>query len=141
MGFSPGRASSLVAIFTFGCALGGIVGGFLGDFAARRSENHGRIMVGQSSILLGLPLTVSLCSSPGGQLDEEAAISVWYHYDSNLFLLGLASSRCGCNNNAILVDIIPKSLFSQVYAFDRTFEGTVGALGAPLVGIVASRVF
>eukprot|EP00890_Picochlorum_soloecismus_P004349 jgi/Picsp_1/4915/NSC_02279-R1_protein len=143
MGFSSGGASSLVAIFTFGCALGGILGGFLGDFAANRSENHGRIIVGQSSILLGLPLTVSLCSfSPGGHFsDNEAATSVWYYYASKLFLLGLVSSWCGCNNNAILVDIIPRSLFSQVYAFDRTFEGAVGALGAPLVGIVTSRVF
>lgn len=28
-----------------------------------------------------------------------------------------------------------------MYAFDRTFEGAVGAMGAPLVGIVTSRVF
>lgn len=60
MGFSSGGASSLVAIFTFGCALGGIIGGFLGDYAAKKSENHGRIIVGQASILFGLPLTVSL---------------------------------------------------------------------------------
>jgi MFS family permease len=143
MGFSSGRASSLVAIFTFGCALGGIVGGFLGDFAAKRSENHGRIMVGQSSILIGIPITIFLCSfSPGDHFsDDEASTSVWYYYASKLFLLGLASSWCGCNNSAILVDIVPRSLFSQVYAFDRTFEGAVGALGAPLVGLVTSRVF
>ena len=29
----------------------------------------------------------------------------------------------------------------QIYAFDRSFEGAIAACGAPLVGILAERLF
>ena len=38
----------------------------------------------------------------------------------------LTSGLCGC---------------LQIYAFDRSFEGAIAACGAPLVGILAERVF
>ena len=37
--------------------------------------------------------------------------------------------------------MVPASLRSSVYAFDRCFEGAVSALSAPLVGVVAERCF
>ena len=36
---------------------------------------------------------------------------------------------------------MPEHLRSTVYAFDRCFEGAVGATAAPLVGLVAERTF
>lgn len=29
----------------------------------------------------------------------------------------------------------------QIYAFDRSFEGAIAACGAPLVGIIAEKLF
>lgn len=42
--------------------------------------------------------------------------------------------RSGTNNSAMFAEIVPEQLRSAVYAFDRSFEGAVGATGAPLVG-------
>ena len=44
------------------------LGGFIGDWAAKRSPNHGRIAVAQVSVGLGVPLTVAVfkASSAGG---------------------------------------------------------------------------
>ena len=50
-------------------------------------------------------------------------------------------SRSGTNNSAMFAEIVPEQLRSAVYAFDRSFEGAVGATAAPLVGLVAERVF
>lgn len=36
---------------------------------------------------------------------------------------------------------MPEHLRSTVYAFDRCFEGALGATAAPLVGLVAERAF
>ena len=36
---------------------------------------------------------------------------------------------------------MPERLRSTVYAFDRCFEGALGATAAPLVGLVAERTF
>ena len=49
--------------------------------------------------------------------------------------------RSGPNNSAIFAEIVPEHLRSLVYAFDRCFEGAVGATAAPLVGLVAERTF
>ena len=36
---------------------------------------------------------------------------------------------------------MPEHLCSTVYAFDRCFEGALGATAAPLVGLMAERAF
>ena len=35
--------------------------------------------------------------------------------------------------------MVPESLRSSIYAFDRCFEGAISALSAPLVGLIAER--
>jgi hypothetical protein len=50
-------------------------------------------------------------------------------------------ARCGPTNSAMFAEIVPETLRSTVYAFDRSFEGAVGACAAPLVGLIAERAF
>ncbi len=49
--------------------------------------------------------------------------------------------RSGPNNSAIFAEIVPDHLRSTVYAFDRCFEGALGATAAPLVGLLAEKAF
>jgi len=135
-GFTDLEASSLMALFTFGCAIGSLFGGMLGDVAARRSPSHGRILVAQFSVFSGLPLSFLLLKAlpsmaPGASLPFGAV----------LLLLGLSVSWCGSNNSCLFAELVPESLRTQIYAFDRSFEGAIGACGAPLVGITAERLF
>lgn len=52
------------------CA-GGLIGGLLGDWAAQRSPNHGRIAVCQLSVSMGVPLSALLFkASRPGVIDE-----------------------------------------------------------------------
>ena len=55
-----GVASALMALFLGGSALGGLLGGWLGDAAARVSPNHGRIIVCQISVFAGVPFSALL---------------------------------------------------------------------------------
>ena len=55
VGFSDIAASSTVAWHSVGSACGGAVGGYLGDYAATRLPNTGRVRVAQMSIVGGLP--------------------------------------------------------------------------------------
>lgn len=48
--------------------------------------------------------------------------------------------RSGTNNSAMFAEIVPEQLRSAVYAFDRSFEGAVGATAAPLVGQSAHAI-
>ena len=58
-----------------------------------------------------------------------------------LLIMGLCISWCGCNNSALFAELVPEEQRTHVYAFDRSFEGAIGACGAPLVGIAAEKIF
>lgn len=60
LGMGDGASSALMALFLGGSALGGLVGGFLGDKAARMSPYHGRIVVCQLSVFAGVPFSYVL---------------------------------------------------------------------------------
>lgn len=54
-GMSNAAASALVALYLGGGGLGGLLGGWIGDLAAQRWPNHGRIVATQFSVLVGIP--------------------------------------------------------------------------------------
>ena len=55
LGMSDASASALVALYLVGGGLGGLLGGWIGDEAARKYPNHGRIFVTQFSVASGIP--------------------------------------------------------------------------------------
>ena len=55
-----GRASIVFAGIVFGTVFSNIIGGFLGDWADKRSPKYGRTIIGQISIVSGIPLTYLL---------------------------------------------------------------------------------
>lgn len=60
LGMSDLTASILVAVFLAANAVGGLLGGFVGDLAAARFLNHGRIAACQFSVGVGVPLSIIL---------------------------------------------------------------------------------
>lgn len=57
LGFSDFHASLIASLFLAGTAVGSQIGGILGDWAAKRSPNHGRILVAQFSVGIGVPMS------------------------------------------------------------------------------------
>ena len=60
LGMTDTSAATLMALFLGGTALGGLLGGFVGDLAAKRYPSHGRIVVCQFSVVSGVPLSLLL---------------------------------------------------------------------------------
>ncbi|EFN58437.1 hypothetical protein CHLNCDRAFT_140406 [Chlorella variabilis] len=137
LGFTDLQSASLMATFSCGCALGGLLGGTLGDRMARKLPNspNGRILTNQLSVLIGLPLSCLVLKGLPVGVDMGRFSSL---YGCVLFVFGL---WCGCNNSALFAELVPEEQRSTIYAFDRSFEGAVGAMGAPLVGLAAERLF
>jgi MFS family permease len=171
LGFSDASASSLVAVFQFGVAVGGLLGGAVADRAARRFPERGRVAVAQFSVFSGLPLVFLLFKGlpaataraaaraaaaaaaaaaagagdgSGGLVPPPVAItapSPW-PYGCCLLLLGLLCSWCGAGvNSPIFAELVPDDLRSTIYAFDRSFENALAACAAPVVGFIAERRF
>lgn len=65
-GMSDAHASLLVAAYLAGGGVGGLIGGAVGDLAARLSPGHGRILATQFSVAVGIPFAwVIFRVSPG----------------------------------------------------------------------------
>ena len=76
LGMSDFAASMLMAVFLGSTALGGLLGGYVGDVAAARSPHHGRIFATQFSVFIGIPFSLLIFKarrSPPRLLQERRA--------------------------------------------------------------------
>lgn len=135
IGFRDSQAALAVACFQAGAALGGVVGGVVGDWAAKRSHNHGRIFACQFSVSMGIPFSLLLMKGLP-QNGEPLTVAM---YVVTLFTFGLlhvwAAPAC---NNPVFAEIVPAELRNLVYAFDR-YETPVRPPQAPLCSVCVMR--
>lgn len=140
LGFMDWQASLVMATFSTTCALGTMTGGLMGDFVARHRPRSGRIAIAQLSVAAGLPLTFLLLKVL--PYTHEAGHPGLGPYLVTVGLLGLVCSWtwAGCNS-PMFAEIVPNRMRSSVYAFDRCFEGSIAAMTAPVVGLLAEHVY
>lgn len=131
LGMSDFTASVLLSLFHASTAFGGVIGGMIGDRFGRKFPNHGRILICQFSVGVKLPFVVILMKFL--PLNGEFLTSCMY--GAVLVCIGTlgpwAAAAC---NNPIFAEIVPSSHRNMIYGFDRSFEGALAALTAPLVG-------
>jgi len=90
------------------------------------------------------PLELCIVAGAGRSLGRRARRCRPQHVHRGQSLSAASSDTCaagrsGTNNSAIFSEIVPEQLRSAIYAFDRSFEGAVGATAAPLVGARGPR--
>lgn len=113
--FSDFDAAVVNATFLAGAALGGVLGGIVGDWAANRSHDHGRIWTCQVSVCTGIPFTLLLLKG----LPRNGEPGTVALYSATVFTMGLVHVWAGPNNNSIFSEIVPPHLRNLIYAFDR----------------------
>ena len=130
LGFSSERAGVIMALGSFGGFFGSLLGGWLGDVAARRSPLHGRLFVAQLSVLGGMPLWAWMLN-PGvaghGLRSALAAIFTFYLVAT---WAGVAANRPICAE--LVSDLGERAQIVSVWLLVEGFTNAL--LGAPLVG-------
>jgi MFS family permease len=132
--------AAIVATYSVGQVVGQPLGGYIGDWADRKSRDHGRPLVAVASVAMGIPCVfVFYKLLPVGQgADTLPAIP----YIGTALLFGLVMSWTLSGVNApIYSEIVPPAHRTLVFGMDAAVEGSVGALGAPIAGWMALHMF
>jgi hypothetical protein len=118
-GWSDAAASGVMALFSGAHAIGAFLGVAVGDWAAARFPDHGRIAACQFSVGIGVPMFLlifqGLPLGSGGWV--VAAYGVLLAVTG--VLISWAATAC---NNPMFAEIVPPHLRTLVYAMDRCLE-------------------
>jgi len=109
----------------------------MGDFAARISKNHGRVLVAEVSLAMGVPLVFfKFWGFP-------AIVGSFPWYTALTVLHGLLAVWVTAGAKLpLLSEIVPPDRRSAVMAWDSTIEGSLSALlGGPMVATLAESLF
>ncbi|XP_027068592.1 uncharacterized protein [Coffea arabica] len=135
-GFDHNSSAALVGIFATGCALGSFVGGIIADQMSRLYPNSGRIMCAQFCAFMGIPFSWFLLRV------IPQSVSSYSTYAATLFLMGLTISWCAtATNGPMFAEVVPVKHRTMIYAFDRAFEVSFSSFAAPVVGILAEKMY
>jgi len=140
LGHKDSVAATINSCAIFGMAAGALIGGFFGDWAARKSPKHGRTLVGQLSYVCTIPsvLIFMLGASVFGT-SHVAAIALMVV----AFSMGATLPWAGAGmNRPMLTEIVQPGDRAAIVAYFTVLEGASAAfLGAPLVGWLAETQF
>ncbi|MCL7031437.1 hypothetical protein MKW94_013425 [Papaver nudicaule] len=136
IGFDHKKTAALISLFTIGNSMGNLLGGFIGDGLSQVYPNTGRIMAAQFSAFMGV------CFSWFLLVVIPQSVSSWSIFAVTLFFMGLMISwNCTCANNPMFAEVVPLKHRTMIYAFDRAFEGSFSSFAAPIVGVLAEKIF
>nr|XP_043616251.1 uncharacterized protein LOC122588192 [Erigeron canadensis] len=136
IGFDNQKAAALVSLFGIGTAFGSLLGGIIADQLSKMYPYSGRVMCAQFSAIMGIPLTWFLLLAIPQSVDN------YFIYAVTLLFMGLTISWNGPACNApMFAEVVPTKHRTMIYAFDRAFEVSFSSFAAPIVGILAEKIY
>uniref|UniRef100_A0A0D9X7R1 Major facilitator superfamily (MFS) profile domain-containing protein n=1 Tax=Leersia perrieri TaxID=77586 RepID=A0A0D9X7R1_9ORYZ len=136
MGFTHKGTGILMVTSAVASSLGGLLGGKMGDYLARRYPNFGRIVISQISSASAIPLAALLLL---GLPDDP---STGFLHGSVMFVMGFCISwNAPATNNPIFAEIVPERSRTSIYALDRSFESLFASFAPPVVGFLAEHAY
>ena len=142
LGFGNEQVARITALTNTGAIFGQVFGGYLGDFAARKSRLHGRVLMAQLSVMLGIPAWYIMLSatSPSTSIGDGAVDSAYSFAIGSGFVFYFVSTWVSTGaNRPICADVVQEpGERAQIVALWVMIEGVVGSFfGAPLIGFIS----
>jgi len=131
-GMDDQSATVAFATIVIGTAISNVLGGFLGDWADRKNPRYGRVIVGQISVISGIPLTFILFT----QTDDWA----YWNIVALSFLTALLISWAGKGAKEPMIQAVtPPELRASAFSFIVFIENGFTAMAAFAAGWLADR--
>jgi len=132
---SDSAAGIIASAMVFGSFFGNTIGGHLGDYMDAKWHRHGRVVVAQASVLMGLLLMMAILLLIPLSSAYEALMIL------SLIVFGTLASFCQAGTNRpVVAQVVPPEHRGITFAVWFGLEGASAALlGAPLVGFIIQR--
>ncbi len=127
------QSTLLFAGIVVGTALSNIIGGFLGDWAESKNPKYGRTIVGQISIISGIPLTYILFTQTEGW-------SLWAMGVLCFFTALLISWPGKGSKEPMMQGVTPPELRATAFSMTTFIESGFAALAGVIAGSLADRI-
>ncbi|MHA2253103.1 MAG: MFS transporter [Candidatus Kariarchaeaceae archaeon] len=137
VGFSDIEATILFAVIALAAAFGNLLGGIIGDKAAKWNYDKGRILIAQFSVFAGIPLLFIILWA----LPRDTSTTGFFTFMIFGVVAGLLITwpQMG-TNNPIFAELFEPEIRASAFSVDRVFEGGVGAFGFVIVGWFAQQL-
>lgn len=132
-GLATQQAPLIFGVMLIGTALSNVIGGYLGDWAEQRNPKYGRTIVGQVSVIFGIPLTFFLLTRT-----QNWSIPALTAY---CFFIGLLISWPGKGSKEpMMAAVTPPELRSTAFSLTTFVESGFAAVVALIFGLIADRI-
>lgn len=132
-GLSTQQAPLVFGIMLIGTAISNVLGGYLGDWANQKSPKYGRTIIGQLSVIFGIPLTIILIRGT----DNWSIVQLTAY----CFFIGLLISWPGKGaKEPMMAAVVPPELRSTAFSMTTFVENGFAAIVALIFGLIADRI-
>lgn len=132
-GLATQEAPLVFGVMLIGTALSNVIGGYLGDWAEQRNPKYGRTIVGQVSVIFGIPLTFYLLART-----QDWSIPALTAF---CFFIGLLISWPGKGSKEpMMAAVTPPELRSTAFSLTTFVESGFAAIVALIFGLIADRI-
>jgi MFS family permease len=127
-----GSAPLIFAAIIVGAAISNLMGGFIGDFAERINPKYGRTVIGQFSVLVGVPLMYIFLT--------QAINWPFMTFFGFAFCTALLIAWPGRGaKEPMMQAVVPPEMRSSAYSVVSFVEGGLSAFGSVIAGSIAAQ--
>lgn len=128
-----GSAPLVFAIVVVGAAISNLVGGIIGDHAEKVSPRYGRTVIGQFSVLSGVPLMYIF-------LTQAKTMTFWQVFLLASFTALMIGWPGRGAKEPMMQAVVPPEMRSSAYSVVNFIEGGLSAFSSLIAGALADSV-
>lgn len=128
-----GSAPVVFAAIIIGSAIGNYLGGVIGDYADKLNPKYGRTIIGQFSVVIGIPLMYIFLV----QAQNMSAMQIFIY----AFIIALLITWPGRGaKEPMMQAVVPPEIRSSAYSVVNLIEGGLSAFAGLIAGALADRI-
>lgn len=128
-----GSAPLVFAAIVVSAAISNLMGGFIGDYAEKRSPKYGRTVIGQFSVLVGVPLMYILIT----QAKNMTFLQLFGFASITALLIGWPGRGA---KEPMMQAVVPPEMRSSAYSVVNLIEGGLSAFAGLIAGALADSI-